>query len=107
MVQWNRRKEDASGLFLGIDIGSTTVKAVLLNGNQKVHHSLYQRTKPDGTAAFFLWWALFRLRHMPSGVHSGNDRRLPRLRGGDRQRCPLHGGHRQPDCRRHAPLPPL
>jgi predicted CoA-substrate-specific enzyme activase len=38
--------EPAEGLlFLGIDIGSTTLKAVLLNERGKVHHSLYQRTK--------------------------------------------------------------
>ena len=33
-------------LFLGIDIGSTTLKAVLLTYDHKVLHSLYQRTKP-------------------------------------------------------------
>lgn len=32
--------------FLGIDIGSTTVKAVLLTDEGKVRHSLYQRTQP-------------------------------------------------------------
>ena len=39
-------KRSTAGLFLGIDIGSTTIKAVLINANRKVHHSLYQRTKP-------------------------------------------------------------
>lgn len=33
-------------LFLGIDVGSTTLKAVLLTESGKVRHSLYQRTKP-------------------------------------------------------------
>lgn len=33
-------------LFLGVDIGSTTLKAVLLTEEGKVRHSLYQRTKP-------------------------------------------------------------
>jgi activator of 2-hydroxyglutaryl-CoA dehydratase len=46
MIQHKRRSKEASGLFLGIDIGSTTIKAVLINGSRKVHHSLYQRTKP-------------------------------------------------------------
>jgi len=32
-------------LFLGVDIGSTTLKAVLLNERGKVHHSLYERTR--------------------------------------------------------------
>jgi predicted CoA-substrate-specific enzyme activase len=32
--------------FLGIDIGSTTLKAVLMGGDGKVLHSIYQRTKP-------------------------------------------------------------
>jgi len=32
MVQRNRPKKDGAGLFLGIDIGSTTIKAVLING---------------------------------------------------------------------------
>lgn len=32
--------------FLGIDIGSTTLKAVLLSDKGRVRHSLYQRTKP-------------------------------------------------------------
>jgi len=36
-------------LFLGIDIGSTTFKAVLLNGEGRVRHTLYQRTKPADT----------------------------------------------------------
>ncbi len=31
--------------FLGIDLGSTTVKAVLLTAQGKVRHSLYERTK--------------------------------------------------------------
>ena len=33
-------------LFLGIDIGSTTFKAVLMTESGKVRHSMYQRTKP-------------------------------------------------------------
>lgn len=33
-------------LFLGIDIGSTTVKAVLVNEKKELLHSFYQRTKP-------------------------------------------------------------
>lgn len=33
-------------LFLGIDVGSTTLKAVLLTDSGKVRHTLYQRTKP-------------------------------------------------------------
>ena len=35
--------------FLGIDIGSTTLKAVLLTRKGKVHHTLYRRTRalPD------------------------------------------------------------
>ena len=32
-----RRNGDASGLFLGIDIGSATIKAVLISANQKAH----------------------------------------------------------------------
>lgn len=35
-----------SRLYLGIDIGSTTLKAVLLSEKGKVRHSLYQRTGP-------------------------------------------------------------
>ncbi len=31
--------------YLGIDLGSTTMKAVILTESGKVHHSLYQRTK--------------------------------------------------------------
>ncbi len=33
-------------LYLGIDIGSTTLKAVLLSDKGKVRHSLYLRTRP-------------------------------------------------------------
>ncbi len=33
-------------LFLGIDIGSTTFKAVLMTESGKVRHTIYQRTKP-------------------------------------------------------------
>ena len=33
-------------LFLGIDVGSTTVKAVLVNASGEVLHTLYQRTRP-------------------------------------------------------------
>ena len=36
-----------SKVFLGIDIGSTTLKAVLLTHDSQVLHSLYQRTKPS------------------------------------------------------------
>jgi len=32
--------------FLGVDIGSTTFKAVLLTPKGKVHHTVYARTKP-------------------------------------------------------------
>ncbi|GEM_PF-78226 len=32
--------------FLGVDIGSTTFKAVLLTPKGKVHHTVYTRTKP-------------------------------------------------------------
>jgi len=32
--------------FLGVDIGSTTFKAVLLTPKGKVHHTIYTRTKP-------------------------------------------------------------
>jgi activator of 2-hydroxyglutaryl-CoA dehydratase/benzoyl-CoA reductase/2-hydroxyglutaryl-CoA dehydratase subunit BcrC/BadD/HgdB len=49
MIQPNRRKKDSKALFLGIDIGSTTIKAVLINEKRKVHHSLYQRTKAAET----------------------------------------------------------
>ncbi len=33
-------------LYLGIDIGSTTFKAVLMNDSGKVQHTVYQRTRP-------------------------------------------------------------
>ena len=36
-------------LYLGIDIGSTTFKAALINGNGRVHQTLYQRTRPVDT----------------------------------------------------------
>ncbi len=36
-------------LYLGIDVGSTTFKAVLLTSKGKVKHSLYQRTRPVDT----------------------------------------------------------
>ncbi len=36
-------------LFLGIDLGSTTFKAVLLNDKNKVRNTTYQRTKPADT----------------------------------------------------------
>ncbi|MBO7148057.1 MAG: 2-hydroxyacyl-CoA dehydratase [Lentisphaeria bacterium] len=35
--------------YLGIDIGSTTFKAVLMDGNGSVRHSVYQRTRPVST----------------------------------------------------------
>ena len=39
-----------TSLFLGIDIGSTTLKAVLMTPKGKVVHTLYQRTKPVADA---------------------------------------------------------
>ena len=36
--------------FLGIDIGSTTIKAVIMGHDGKVVHSIYQRTKPVASA---------------------------------------------------------
>jgi predicted CoA-substrate-specific enzyme activase len=36
----------AHSYYLGVDIGSTTLKAVLLSARGKVCHTLYQRTKP-------------------------------------------------------------
>ena len=36
-------------LYLGIDIGSTTFKAVLLNERGKVRQTVYQRTRPADT----------------------------------------------------------
>ncbi len=36
--------------FLGIDIGSTTLKAVLLSAEGKLLHSRYQRTRPQASA---------------------------------------------------------
>ena len=36
--------------FLGVDIGSTTIKAVLLTTEGKVKHSTYQRTRPVESA---------------------------------------------------------
>lgn len=36
-------------LYLGIDVGSTTFKAVLMTARGKVKHSLYQRTRPVDT----------------------------------------------------------
>lgn len=36
--------------YLGIDIGSTTLKAVLLDGHGKVLHTTYKRTKPVESA---------------------------------------------------------
>ena len=38
--------EKAEKLFLGIDIGSTTFKAVLLNGEGEVLRTVYKRTQP-------------------------------------------------------------
>ncbi len=37
-------------LFLGIDIGSTTLKAVLLSEDGELLHSLYLRTQPQPAA---------------------------------------------------------
>ena len=37
-------------LFLGIDIGSTTLKAVLLSADGELLHSLYRRTQPQSPA---------------------------------------------------------
>ncbi|MBQ7649545.1 MAG: hypothetical protein IJS15_01215, partial [Victivallales bacterium] len=36
-------------LYLGIDIGSTTFKAVLMSDNGDVLHTVYQRTRPVET----------------------------------------------------------
>ncbi len=36
-------------LYLGIDVGSTTFKAVLMTANGKVKHSVYRRTRPVDT----------------------------------------------------------
>lgn len=35
--------------YLGIDIGSTTLKSVVMSDKGKVRHSLYQRTRPVGS----------------------------------------------------------
>ncbi len=35
--------------YLGIDIGSTTLKAVVMSDKGKVRHTLYQRTRPVGS----------------------------------------------------------
>ena len=37
-------------LFLGVDIGSTTIKCVLLTEEGRVMHTMYQRTKPQQDA---------------------------------------------------------
>ncbi|MDD3154283.1 MAG: BadF/BadG/BcrA/BcrD ATPase family protein [Victivallaceae bacterium] len=42
----NESARNAEKLYLGIDIGSTTFKAVLLTDRGRVRHSVYQRTKP-------------------------------------------------------------
>ena len=39
-------------LFLGVDVGSTTLKAVLLPADGKVLHHLYQRMQPQSQAGF-------------------------------------------------------
>jgi len=41
--------ENRENLYLGIDVGSTTFKAVLMTERGKVLHWLYQRTKPVDT----------------------------------------------------------
>ncbi len=38
-----------NNVYLGVDIGSTTLKAVLLSGSGELVHSLYQRTRPVGS----------------------------------------------------------
>ena len=43
-------KNTAKKIFLGVDIGSTTIKAVLLTEEGKVMHSMYQRTVPKKDA---------------------------------------------------------
>ncbi len=45
--------ENKKRLYLGIDIGSTTFKAVLMNEAGELLHSMYSRTKPveSGTVA--------------------------------------------------------
>ena len=39
-------KKKGTGLYLGIDIGSTTYKAVLLSEDGTILKSTYQRTQP-------------------------------------------------------------
>ena len=46
MIQPHMPLRDSRGFFLGIDIGSTTIKAVLIDEQQQVHDWFYQRTKP-------------------------------------------------------------
>ena len=41
--------EKTKDFYLGIDIGSTTFKAVLMSGKGKVCHTIYQRTRPIET----------------------------------------------------------
>lgn len=41
-----RKEKDMKRFFLGIDIGSTTLKAVLMDNRGKILNSLYRRTKP-------------------------------------------------------------
>ncbi|MCQ2396075.1 MAG: 2-hydroxyacyl-CoA dehydratase [Lentisphaeria bacterium] len=43
--------EDSSKYYLGIDIGSTTFKAVVLSEDGQVLHTTYQRTKPVESGA--------------------------------------------------------
>lgn len=38
-------KKSTRAYYLGVDLGSTTIKCVLLTENAKVHHTLYARTK--------------------------------------------------------------
>jgi len=40
------KQNEDDKLYLGIDVGSTTFKAVLITGRGKVRHSVYMRTKP-------------------------------------------------------------
>lgn len=42
---YNEQRDRHDTYYLGIDIGSTTIKCVLLTESVKVHHTLYKRTK--------------------------------------------------------------
>ena len=49
-VAGEKRQSMENKYFLGVDIGSTTIKAVLLAGDGTVKHSTYQRTRPVESA---------------------------------------------------------